>query len=209
MTTRRVKVKNPDPLKPQLPTPSQDSQSIPKLLTVTTSDHHPIPMTVGTQCEGGSRTYEYEYAIDRAFRKACYDIKLSSLDVRVQELAILLRLGGQFGEFEGDPVENIKYGRNRSYISVDYLYPGSLKKVRDIEVLGNSVVSRIESTPSVLHALCVKRKVKLDLPLMTQEFTVLKGLYLNYLHSVEHLESCRSYLTSEKRMLATGSPTHY
>lgn len=166
-------------------------------------------MTVGTQTMGGSRSYESDYAIDMAFRKACYDMKIFSLDERVKKLAILLRIGGLFGEFEGDPVENIVFGRNRCFISVDYLYAGSLRPIKDYEQLSKVVISRIDSTPAVLHALCTKRKVKLNLPLMTQEFSVLKELYLKYLYSEVHFHEFKHLLMSQNRTLATGEPVYY
>jgi hypothetical protein len=137
---------------------------------------------VGVQMGGGFVTYEFGYVIERLMRDATETFRIQSLDARVRRLAFLLRVSGKFTVFEGDDVENVKFGRYRSSVSVDWLYAEKYTKLRDIRALVALVTSRLRKTPNVLAAVCAQRAVKIDYSLFLSECDIISNnieLYAN------------------------------
>jgi hypothetical protein len=81
-----------------------------------------IVMSVGSQYEG-PEVRQYLWDIERQFRSIVTGHHVVGIsDSRVRELAFLLRVSGSITSFEGQPVEEFKYGRSDHSISIDFLF---------------------------------------------------------------------------------------
>lgn len=128
--------------------------------------------TIETGCQTkGPTTSQFLHCFYHISKRAADDFVLRSLGDRVAELAFLWRVDGKFGSFEGDDVENVKIGRQREYISVDWLIRIPDWQRRNIHEVTAMLCRRLAASPPVIAAACRKRSVKVDEPLLASELT--------------------------------------
>lgn len=117
-----------------------------------------MPARIGTACQTmGVASKQLELVFFRISKRAADDLVLNSLDPRVVDLTFILRVDGKFGTFEGEPVENVKFGRVRDYISVDFLIKEHEWRDRTVQQITDVLIARVERTPEVLAAACKDR----------------------------------------------------
>ena len=161
-------------------------------------------MSVGVQRGGGTNTFEFGYVTDRVLRDAVGEMTLMSLDSRVKLFSILLRVSGTLVVFEGHDVENIRFGRGRSYVSVDWLYAERLTAIRDFEVLLGLVLSRLRTTPKVVADVCIRRKVAIDEALFTSECEEMGKLITMYARDRARFEEWKGRMLELERQSRVG-----
>jgi len=102
--------------------------------------------------------------------KSCAEgVELASLDPRVSKLALLLRVSGPIQQFEGNPVEGVKIGRDRSYISCDLLVWIPEWEGQSRAHIAGVLADRVRRVPDVLAPVCQKRKVAIDRDRLARE----------------------------------------
>ena len=158
-------------------------------------------VNVGAQVGGGQRPYEFGYVISAVLRAAVADVRLRSLDSRVQKLAILLRISGPLLVFEGFDVEEVHFGRRRQSISVDWLYGQQYTHLRDIEKLVSLVVARLRMTPKVVASVCRKRKVDVDESLLAAEFEQIASVVPELAHDAVRFKAWKAMYMGNQRSL--------
>ena len=169
--------------------------------------HHQAGMAsinVGVDHGGGVNTFEFGYVTDRVLRDAAGQMSLGSLDPRVKKFGFLLRVSGTFLVFEGQDVENVRFGRGRSYVSVDWLYAERITKMRDIESLISLVLGRLQRTPDVVADVCKRRKVAIDHTLFTSECGQMGKLITMYARDRRRFEEWKEGRLEIERKSAIG-----
>ena len=157
-------------------------------------------VNVGAQVGGGQRPYEFGYVISAVLRAAVADVRLRSLDSRVQKLAILLRISGPLLVFEGFDVEEVRFGRRRQSISVDWLYGRHCTDLRDVDTLVSLVVARLRMTPKVVASVCRKRKVDVDESLLAAEFEQIASVVPELAHDAVRFKAWKAmYMGNQMR----------
>jgi hypothetical protein len=174
--------------------------------------HHQAGMAsvdVGVDHGGGVNTFEFGYVTDRVLRDAASQMSLGSLDARVKEFGFLLRVSGTILVFEGQDVENVRFGRGRSYVSVDWLYAERITTIRDIETLISLVLARLRRTPDVVADVCKRRKVAIDHGLFTSECEQMGELITMYARDRERFEEWKEGRLEIERREASGYQSYF
>lgn len=105
----------------------------------------------------------------RAMKPAGTQVPLCSLDDRIKQLSLLLRVSGRFQKFEGDPVENVKFAKNRAWISVDLLLWIADWEGKSSVAIAQVLAERVRGVPACIEPLMLKRKLSLDKCLLQKE----------------------------------------
>jgi hypothetical protein len=166
-------------------------------------------VSVGIQDGGGLETFEFGFVTDRVLRDAASRMTLSSLDARVKLLSILLRISGTFTVFEGQDVENVRFGRGRSYISVDWLYAERFRTTRDFEFLISLVLGRLRRTPAVIADVCGRRSVSIDRALLTRECEEMGKIITNYATDKGRFDEWKERMLEIERQSASGFKSYF
>lgn len=164
---------------------------------------------VGIQNGGGLETFEFGYVTDHVLREAASRMTLCSLDARVKEFGFLLRVSGTITVFEGQDVESVRFGRGRSYISVDWLYAERLRAIRDFEVLSGLVLGRLRRTPGVVSDVCKRRKVAIDEAMFTRECEQIGELITMYARDRARFEEWKERRLEIERKSVIGYKSYY
>lgn len=105
----------------------------------------------------------------KAMKPAGIQVPLHSLDNRIKQLSLLLRVSGRFQQFEGDPVENVKFAKNRAWVSVDLLlWITDWQDKTPLEV-AQVLAKRVRGVPAVVEPLMIKRHLSIHRPLLERE----------------------------------------
>jgi hypothetical protein len=105
----------------------------------------------------------------RAMKPAGAKVPLHSLDSRIRQLSLLLRVSGEIGVFEGQPVENVKFARAREWVSIDILLWERDWQGKTNRQIAAVLARRVRSVPAVLEPLMRKRKLAIDAAMLTDE----------------------------------------
>jgi hypothetical protein len=127
-------------------------------------------LKVGIQDGGGPIAFESDFACSVLLRRAAAECPLHCFGVGVETLHILLRIDGKCQQFEGNPVERIKFGRKHEWFSVDWLFDGSFRHLRSVEEATRVLVSRAQATPELLYEKCRRRRVSCDRMVLQTDF---------------------------------------
>lgn len=174
--------------------------------------HHKIgtaSVDVGVQRGGGTNAFEFGYVTDHVLREAADQTVFCSLDERIKEFGFLLRVSGTLLVFEGQDVESVRFGRGRSYVSVDWLYAERLTAIRDFEVLLGLVLSRLRKTPQVVADVCIRRKVAIDQALFTSECEEMAKLITMYARDRARFEEWKERRLEIERREASGYQSYF
>lgn len=105
----------------------------------------------------------------RAMKPAAAKVPLHSLDSRIRQLSLLLRVSGEIGVFEGQPVENVKFARAREWVSIDILLWERDWQGKTNRQIAAVLARRVRTVPAVLEPLMRKRKLAIDAAMLTDE----------------------------------------
>lgn len=97
-----------------------------------------------------------------AMKPAGATVPLHSLDDRVRTLSLLLRVSGRVQKFEGEPVENVKFARNREWASVDLLVWEREWEGKPRPAIAAVLADRVRGVPAVLEPLFRKKGLRID-----------------------------------------------
>lgn len=106
-----------------------------------------------------------------AMKPAGVAVPLRSLDSRIKQLSLLLRVSGNIQRFEGQPVENVKFARDRKWVSVDILLWETEWEGKTNSEIAAVLASRVRIVPEVIEPLMQKRKLEMDKNLLTEELS--------------------------------------
>lgn len=121
----------------------------------------------------------------RAMKPAGMQVPLRSLDDRIKQLSLLLRVSGRWQKFEGDPVENVKFARDRAWISVDLLLWIADWEGQSKVTVAKVLAERVRGVPAVLEPLMLKRKLSLDRKLLQNELEEFADRFVTLSESLE------------------------
>lgn len=105
----------------------------------------------------------------KVLKPAAKPIVLQSLDPRVKQLSLLLRVSGPVKQYEGNPVEEVKFGRSREWISVDLLVWQRDWQDRTYRQIADVLCDRVRAVPSVVAVACRAKKVSIDEEMLGRE----------------------------------------
>jgi hypothetical protein len=92
-----------------------------------------------------------------------------AFDPRIEIFGVILRVDGTFGEFGGDDVGEVRFGRGRVYASVDIVLRKHDWMDRNVQQIAEVFVRRTHAIPDVIEPVFARRKVHLDAPLFRRE----------------------------------------
>jgi hypothetical protein len=92
-----------------------------------------------------------------------------AFDRRIESFGVILRVDGQFGEFGGDDVGEVRFGRGRVYASVDIVLRKHDWMDRTVQQIAEVFVSRTRAIPDVIEPVFARRKVCLDASVLRRE----------------------------------------
>jgi hypothetical protein len=120
----------------------------------------------------------------KVLRPAAMGLLLHSMDSRVKHLTMILRVSGSLKKYEGNPVEEVKFGRSREWISVDLLLWERDWQGRTYSEIADVLCDRVRLVPFVVAAACRVKKVAVDegkLRLEMDDFIKVVYTYVNKL----------------------------
>ena len=105
----------------------------------------------------------------RAMKPAGARVPIHSLDTRIRQLSLILRVSGEVVVFEGQPVENVKFARSREWVSVDILLWERDWEGKTNREIAAVLARRVRAVPAVLEPLMRKRKLAIDTAMLSDE----------------------------------------
>jgi hypothetical protein len=121
----------------------------------------------------------------KAMKPAGVESQIHSLDDRIRQLSLLLRVSGRFQSFEGKSVENVKFARDRSWISVDLLLWVVDWQDRTKVEVARVLAERVRGVPAVIEPLLVKRGMMIDRSLLNEELGRFAERFVELAESLE------------------------
>lgn len=106
-----------------------------------------------------------------AMKPAGVTVPLHSLDHRIEQLSLLLRVSGNIQRFEGQPVENVKFARDRKWVSLDILLWEKEWEGKTNPEIAAVLAGRVRSVPDVIEPLMQNRKLAMDKKLLAEELS--------------------------------------
>ena len=105
----------------------------------------------------------------RAMKPTGARVPIHSLDTRIRQLSLILRVSGEVVVFEGQPVENVKFARSREWVSVDILLWERDWEGKTNREIAAVLARRVRAVPAVLEPLMRKRKLAIDTAMLSDE----------------------------------------
>ncbi|MBL8761113.1 MAG: hypothetical protein JNL50_07405 [Phycisphaerae bacterium] len=118
---------------------------------------------------GGPDTDAVDPIFWKVLKPAAVGIPIESLDARVRQLSLLLRVSGAVKQYEGEPVECVKFGRRREWISVDLLLWHEDWRGRTSQEIARVLADRIREVPRVVAQACRAKKVAVEEAVLQSE----------------------------------------
>ena len=128
---------------------------------------------------GGPDTDSVDPIFWHVLKPAAVGIPLESLDSRVRQLSLLLRVSGSVKQYEGEPVECVKFGRRREWISVDLLLWVKDWRNRTSVEIARVLADRIRGVPPVVARACRAKNVAANESALQTEMDAFAEAVLN------------------------------